>query len=93
MECYSELGRTSVEPCPMIQRKTLLDKLSLTDNYSISSEIFVFDPVALACSKDVIVEMPVIGFSMPAPEQLIVKIQTDGSWSDLKVYEKVSLLH
>ena len=91
-ECYAELGRTSVKPCPMMQRKTLLDKLSLSDNYSISSDIFVFDPDALTCSKEVIIEMPVLEASIPDYGQLIVKIQNNGSWSDIKVFEKVSKL-
>ena len=75
----------------MMERKTLLDKLSLNDNSSISSEIFVFDPDALTCSKDVIIEMPILGASVSETGNLIVKIQNDGSWSDIKVFEKVSI--
>ena len=92
-ECYTELGRTSIKPCPMMQRKSLLDKLSLSDNYSISSDIFVFDPDALTCSKEVIIEMPVLEASIPDYGQLIVKIQNNGSWSDIKVFEKVRMLY
>ena len=91
MECYDQIGRTSVKPCPMWQRKKQLDSLSLSDDHTLVSEIFVFEPQGLVCTKDIIVEMPLLPFAGSEKGDMIIKVKVDGAWEDVKVFDKVTL--
>ena len=89
MECYDQIGRTSVKPCPMTLRKEMLKGLALSEDYTITSDIYIFDPEGLVCTKEVTIEMPVMSLDVPEKGEIILKVKADGSWSDCKVFEKV----
>ena len=75
----------------MAQRKKLLDSLSLTEDHTIMSEIYVFEPEGLACTKEITVELPLMSLAGSAKDQMVIKVKVDDSWEEIKVFEKVKL--
>ena len=72
-------------------RKKQLDSLSLSDDHTLVSEIFVFEPEGLVCTKDIIVETPLLPFAGSEKGDMIIKVKVDGAWEDVKVFDKVTL--
>lgn len=83
VECFEQLGKLKVDACPMVRRKTLLDELEITDDFTLHSDLFVIDPQPLKCSQEVIIQFPLTTTKpRESSSEIFLKLKCDGEWKD-----------